>query len=310
MSRTRNRRPLKGNDPVLQAPFSLLFATASPFAMTNRSPYGPDHSLLHAVLILLGGLGVIAAGVYLLTTIDEPFSEQSQVQVAEAPTQASPRSPVPSGATARRGVSTPGGGPPVGGGVPAWARSSGPSAPSGPFAPAPQGSYDIDPDFSQGQLGAPSPPSGGGPGGGTIADVGSPGESGSTGRTPATSSSAPDMSGRSFGGSVAGRGSPQWRSEAQALASRSRALSNTLGRIDRQGSREASRSRSEEAKNDPSGEATTSSGPGASSSSTPGMPDDPDQVPLGGAEWLAAAGAAYALNRLREKEGDESEDDA
>lgn len=37
----------------------------------------------------------------------------------------------------------------------------------------------------------------------------------------------------------------------------------------------------------------------------PGVPSDPNQVPLGGAEWLAAAGAAYALNRLRDEESDE-----
>ncbi|PSQ89987.1 MAG: hypothetical protein BRD30_05210 [Bacteroidetes bacterium QH_2_63_10] len=55
-------------------------------------------------------------------------------------------------------------------------------------------------------------------------------------------------------------------------------------------------------------------GGNAQASSGPGMPDGdggPNQVPLGGAEWLAAAGAAYALNRLR-KEGngeDEESDD-
>jgi hypothetical protein len=38
------------------------------------------------------------------------------------------------------------------------------------------------------------------------------------------------------------------------------------------------------------------------------MENPPAQAPLGGAEWLAAAGAAYALNRLR-KEGSEEADD-
>jgi hypothetical protein len=38
------------------------------------------------------------------------------------------------------------------------------------------------------------------------------------------------------------------------------------------------------------------------------VPDEPNQVPLGGAEWLAAAGAAYAMNRLR-NEGEDDEDD-
>lgn len=288
--------------------------------MTNRSPYGPDRSLLHAVLILLGGLGVVAAGVYLVTTIDEPFSDQGQIQVTDAATQAPPRSPVPRGATAGRGVSTPGGGPPVGGDVPAWAGSGGSSVSSGQYGPAPQGSYDINLDLGHAELGSPSAPPGGGISGGAAGAnagspaAGTPGESSPTGGTPGTgvASSAPDVSGRSFGGSVASRESPQWRSEAQALASRSRALSNELGRIDRQGSREAASSRAENAEGESSGEATTASGTGPSTSSAPGTPEDPDQVPLGGAEWLATAGAAYALNRLREEGGDEeeSEDDA
>lgn len=38
-------------------------------------------------------------------------------------------------------------------------------------------------------------------------------------------------------------------------------------------------------------------------------PDTPTQAPVGGAEWLAAAGAAYALNRLRKRRStDEAED--
>jgi len=51
----------------------------------------------------------------------------------------------------------------------------------------------------------------------------------------------------------------------------------------------------------PGGSAQTNSGPG--------MPGDRNQVPLGGAEWLAAAGAAYALNRLRKRKEDPSEDE-
>jgi len=274
--------------------------------MTNRSPYGPDHSLLHAVLVLLGGLGVAAAGVYLVTSIDNSRWDQSRIRAAEAPTQSPPRRPAPRGVPAGRGMFAPRGGPAsVGGGVPAWAGSGGPSAPSGPFAPAPQGSYDIDPDFGHAQLGAPSASTGAGPGGRGVADAGSPAESGPTGGAPATSSSTPGLSGRSFGGSATGGNAPQWRSEARALASRSRALSHALGRIDRQGSREAARSRSETAEGDPSGGAATASGPGISSTSAPGTPEEPPQVPLGGTEWLAAAGAAYALNRLRKEEDDE-----
>ncbi|PSQ89442.1 MAG: hypothetical protein BRD30_05670 [Bacteroidetes bacterium QH_2_63_10] len=34
----------------------------------------------------------------------------------------------------------------------------------------------------------------------------------------------------------------------------------------------------------------------------------PPEVPLGGAEWLAAVGAAYALNRLRRDGSDDEEE--
>lgn len=44
----------------------------------------------------------------------------------------------------------------------------------------------------------------------------------------------------------------------------------------------------------------------AQTNGKPGPPSDPTQVPLGGTEWLAAAGAGYALSRLRK----ESLDDA
>ena len=45
----------------------------------------------------------------------------------------------------------------------------------------------------------------------------------------------------------------------------------------------------------------------AQSNNAPSTPQAPAQAPLGGAEWLAAAGAAYALNRLR-KDGDDEDD--
>lgn len=297
--------------PVLQASFSPLFATAPAFPMTDCSPYGPDHSLLHAALVLLVGLGVVAAGFYLLTTIDEPFSDQSQIPVAETPTQAPPPSSAPRSAPAGRGLLAPGGeSAPVGGGVPAWAGADDPSAPSGQFAPGPQGSYDVNPDLGHAQLGSPSDASVGGPGGGAaIADAGPSGEDVPTGEASGAGPppSTPDLNEEASGRWAAGGNAPQWRSEARALASRSRALSNELGQIDRAGNRE-SHSRSE----GPPGEATTASGSGASASSGPGTPGDPNQVPLGGAEWLAAAGAAYALNRLRKEGGadDETEDEA
>jgi hypothetical protein len=47
----------------------------------------------------------------------------------------------------------------------------------------------------------------------------------------------------------------------------------------------------------------------AQSNSDPGTPQNPNQVPLGGTEWLAAAGAAYALNRLRKSESTDEPDE-
>lgn len=52
-----------------------------------------------------------------------------------------------------------------------------------------------------------------------------------------------------------------------------------------------------------------SGGQAQTNSDAPSMPATPSQVPLGGAEWLAAAGAAYALNRLRKKNGEDDEDE-
>lgn len=48
---------------------------------------------------------------------------------------------------------------------------------------------------------------------------------------------------------------------------------------------------------------------GARAKSNLSTPDTPAQAPVGGAEWLAVAGAAYALNRLRKKRStDEAEE--
>jgi len=277
--------------------------------MNSSSPYGPDYSLLHAVLVLLGGLGVVAAGVYLLSAIDN-LSDRSQIRVSDATTQVAPRSPASRTAPMGRRMLAPGSGSPfVGGGVPAWAGSAPQSVSSETGAPVPQGSYEVDPDFGHAQLGPPSVSSGDGPGAAASTDAGAPSGSSSPGKIPGTAFSAPDLGGASFGRAASGDDGPGWRTEARALARRSRALSNELGRLSRETRRE-SRYETTRKENGPSGDATTASGVGARSNSAPGTPDDPDQVPLGGAEWLAAAGAAYALNRLRKTGEEESEGDA
>ena len=42
---------------------------------------------------------------------------------------------------------------------------------------------------------------------------------------------------------------------------------------------------------------------------TPGPPDPASQAPLGGLEWLALAGGAYAVHRLRRRRKDDDADD-
>jgi len=271
--------------------------------MDAPSPYGSDHSLLHAVLVLLGGLDIVAVGAYLLTALDAPVSQRHRAQLAEGqeerpPGRAQRRAPsaMMSGAHSRAPGRASGGG-----GVPAWAESGDAALP--PRARAPQGSYEIDPDFGAADLGAPSASAGAAPGGGTaVADAGGPtGGASSSGGVSTT----PDLGGGSPGSATVGSGKKAWRSEARTLASRTRALSRELGRLD-EGNRSDGTNASSASGRAP-GEATTASGTGPSSTSNPGTPDDPDQVPLGGTEWLAAAGAAYALNRLRERESTDDE---
>ena len=266
--------------------------------MHQVSPYGPDRSLLVALVLLAGGAVLGGGGLYVLSSLDLSSVEgggytgmggQAPAAVGHAPVAS--RRP-------RRSA------PPVGGGVPAWARTT--PRPAAPPRLAPQssaGSYRVDPDFGHAELGALT--AGGGPvpgGGAAIAEARE-----RLGAAPQTGSAplSPDL-----GGGVSGDGgseaSKAWRSEARTLASRTRALSRRLGALgDGRGSassRSSSQNRSTPA------EASTASGARPGATSGPGVPDDPDQVPLGGTEWLAAAGAAYALNRLRKHDDGESEE--
>lgn len=261
--------------------------------MNSFPPYGPDRSLLLAVGVLTGALLICAGGAYVISSLSVGSGSGGVTDAARP-------APAPSGSVVEGARSRDGSSSIAGGRVPAWAGSGRQSVPSGPSAP--QGRYDINPDLGHAQLGSPSGLPGGGPGA-AVADAGTPTGDGLPGEAlgAGTGASAPDLSGKSFDEAATGGGAPQWRSEAEALASRSRALSSQLGHLDREGGREASSSRSENAEGEPSGEATTASGSGASTSSPPGTPEEPNQVPLGGAEWLAAVGAAYAANRLRRR---------
>ncbi len=281
---------------------TIFPTTQNALPMRPSSPYTPDRSLLLAIGILAGGLLLCAGGAYVASSLSGGSGGGG---IAGGSGYAS----APSG-SAVEGARRQGGASPIaGGGVPAWAGSGRSSVSPGPFAPdAAQGGYEVDPDLGQADLGAPSVPSGGGLGGASIADAGTPDEGGPIGGAPGggPSSSAPDVGGWSAGEAAPGGGGTGWQSEARALASRSRALSREVARLNREeaSSGAAQRERAEQ----PSGEASTASSQGGAETNNPGTPDNPDQVPLGGAEWLAAAGAAYALNRLREDGEDELQD--
>jgi len=281
-------------------------------AMRDPTSYRPDYSLLHAVLVLLGGVGIVAAGLYLITAFEAPLSQwqgepMTQAQV-EAQTRVSPRRAPSMGETRPNPGGEWSGGFSSWDGVPAWAGSD--PRPTPPMRPAPPTSYQIDPDFGHAQLDAPSPSGGASSGtGAAVANAGhSAGNASSAGHAPV----AVDLGSKSLGGAASGSGGSEWHSDARALARRSRALSRELGRLSQERS-DVSQSASANASGEggtSGGASTASGGTGSRSNSAPGTPDDPDQVPLGGAEWLAAAGAAYALNRLRKEEGDDSEDEA
>ncbi|MFB6278590.1 MAG: hypothetical protein ABEK75_03720 [Salinibacter sp.] len=273
--------------------------------MNPSSPYGPDRSLLLAIGVLTGMLLICAGGVYVASSLPVGVERGGGGSIVgtSGPAPAPPR-------YAAEGARSRGGSFPIAsGGVPAWAGLDRPSVPTEPFAPVPQGRYAVNPDFGHAELGVP--PGSGTSGGAAIADVGSPGSGdglagGALGAGPA--SSTPNPSGTSSGRAAARGDAPEWRSEAQTLASRSRALSREVVRLNREeaASEEAQGERTEQ----PADEASTASSRGGAETNTPGTPSDPEQVPLGGVEWLAAAGAAYALNRLREEGREEFEDDA
>jgi len=101
--------------------------------------------------------------------------------------------------------------------------------------------------------------------------------------------------------------SQQASPQRQAAPSQSGQAPARSGRSNPPGTRVPSAAESGQApsyRQSPGGTAQTNDG------SAPGTPSEGEQVPLGGAEWLAAAGAAYALNRLRKEGDDEDEDDS
>jgi len=125
----------------------------------------------------------------------------------------------------------------------------------------------------------------------------------SVGRAPVTADLGDSPSGANTG----------WRSEASTLGQRARALSGALARLDRENRSTNQNSRAADEGGSASGDASTAAGDQRSraAANPPDPPDPPPEVPVdGGLGWLAAAGAAYAANRLRkQREGDELSDE-
>lgn len=277
--------------------------------MTPPCPYGPDRSLQIAIALLVGGGLFATAALYLLVTSAETFTGPYQARLTEAQMQqqarsAARRSPRRFAPGARRNrpsrrfgntpfaTSAPGR-------VPAWA-GSGPSPP--PRIPA-QGLYDLRPDMSYAELGPP--PNGQEPG------LAGAGVSRGDGASP--TGGLPEAGGDPLTadlGSGASSKSTSWRSDVSRLGDQARALGGALAHLDRSG-----RSAGGDPGTGTSGDATAASAKnGRRTTSAPPDPpgsDEPPQVPVdGGLGWLAAAGAAYAANRLRKQREEDKLDDA
>jgi hypothetical protein len=270
--------------------------------MKLSDPYVPDRSLLLAIALLgIGGL-FAGGGLYVVSGLMGGPSGSGGAIGGGAVAGGGPVRPAPGspGPRASGGPSA----PLAGGGVPGWAqtRSSSSSA-AASSAPAPSSSappsfVSPDVDLGHADLGTPKA-------GGTVSGAGgapSSGRSSLAGSLPTGSQGSASSRPRSSSAS----GGQTWLSETSELSGNLRALSRALATRERNGENDRGRPTSdrteESADRSGNGEASTSSGP-------PGPGDDPDNVPLGGAEWLAAAGAAYAVRRLQKRGIAESEDD-
>lgn len=261
----------------------------------NNVPYGPDRSLLLAIGILVGGLTVCAGGIYLLSVVGTHAVQGGGVKVVPEPQTSSRLS---DGAV--RSVRSPhrSAAPRGSGGVPTWAQPE-PHTGRSLARRSPSTAYMVTPDFGYAELGSAPDVSVGG---------GAPGAVGEGGQLGTMRPEGGDLRAE-FGRDATRNSEGQrsgWRAAASTLNGRLRALEGALARRDRGvggGQAQGQAATQERGK-----VSAASAGPGPSAASGPGTPDAPNQVPLGGAEWLAAAGAAYAVNRLRRNQ--EGEDDS
>ncbi len=293
-------------------------------SMSPHSPYSPDRSLQIAVAVLAGGGLLVAAAVYLLTTSTGHFTGR-QVAEGTAPPQ---QSRSVTGRPARRAVPLAPSGAASGRAQPLsplpgrGAARAGSGAPAAPSRSPTRNAYDLRPDrreevvtglrpdMSHADLGAPS--------GGAAPGRSTPGTARAGAGAP--SDKEPDAGSAPQGADLGTRSSSassgagaEWRSEASELGRQARALSGALAHLDRSGRSADEPPRSDGSSSALDGDASTAAtdrGPRAASD-PPDPPPPPPQVPVdGGLGWLAAAGAAYAANRLRKKAEEEGHADA
>lgn len=279
--------------------------------MNTVSPYGPDRSLLLAIVVLLGGCLIGAGASYLVTTVAGDVSSWQQDRVAgtlekqrlrasahrSLRRSRSPAAPFAQNRPPRRTSFS----PLAGGRVPAWVRSEaslpvlrskgGRNLRTKTHPPA-RATYDLRADLSHAEIGASSPSSPDARSTAGATDAGAEGLI--AGEAPLVA----DLGGVSTTDGSAGGGS-KWRSELSRLNGRLRALNGAIAGLN-QGKRGQAQGAESNQRTAARASARTESASG------PDVPTDPDQVPVdGGLGWLAAAGAAYAVNRLRIQTDDE-----
>jgi len=273
--------------------------------MSSPSPYSPDRSLSMAVAILTGGGLLVAAVVYLLSTSAGALTDWRRTQLSEAQAQTHGTStarrpphrpaPSPTSGPSRGRKRVP---PPNLDRLPVWtgSRASTPEKSTTPAqAPAPK-TYDLRADMSHADLGGTSGESAAGMTGPSAGQIG---ERTSKTRHP-TAGGGPL---RTDLGSNSPDTETAWRAETSTLGRRARALSGALAQLDRSGSSADGGTRTEGTSKPESGDASTATGGPHAPGNTPDPPPNPEQVPVdGGLGWLAAAGAAYAANRLRRQQ--------
>ena len=254
--------------------------------MKPPAPYGPDRSLVLAIAVLGCVLVLGAGGVYLVSTLTTGGLGGSSVARAPALAPSSP-AVAPRGIRPSFGARRSAGPGPAGSGVPAWADGGRTASPSAPASRS--GGYDLRADLGAADLGSPAAP--------TPSYGAAP-----SGRMSPAGGAARSSGGASFSVDLGGSGSggASWTSELSQLNGRLRALDGALAQLDRT-PRAVTGSSPEANASERGSQASGGESAAATSNATaPSMPGDPSQVPVdGGLGWLAAAGAAYAVRRLR-----------